>query len=313
MTIDRPEPKPEQLRKRVLVADDDADAVQILVDFLEAKGFEVVAAMEGQEALARFYDDGPFDVAILDAMMPGIDGLELCRRIKGSPSGQFTPVLMLSARSDTRSRVAGLYGGADDYLSKPVDLRELAARLQAALRVRTRYLTLAVRRENALDAALTDGLTGGVNQPYFMRRLAVEIERCDRYSIPLTLLVADLMGLPEPEGDEDLDASLDSSDLIFAGPAFKLLEAAGKAIRSQLRSHDLMSRLRRSRFAIMLPHTDRKDLSGAEGRIQEAVAAVTIDPDRADDRSAGLSLRIGNAQLKSGMDAVTLLARAEPR
>jgi len=300
--------------RRILVADDDRDAVQILCDFLEARGWESVAATEGQEALGRFHDDGPFDLLLIDVMMPGIDGLELCRRVKASPQGQITPVLMLSARSDTRSRIAGLYGGADDYLSKPVDLRELAARIEVLLRVRDRYLQLTKRRENALDAALTDGLTGAANRAYFLRRLASEIDRCDRYSIPLSVVVMDIDGLPEPTEAMDLDASLnDTSEQLFAGPAFKLLQSTSDAVAGVMRSHDLLARLHRSRFAVMMPHTSRKTIDTTVQRIREALAGVPLDPDIEGALPAGLSLRIGHSELKPRMDAVTLIARAEPR
>ena len=199
------DPTDQDSPRRVLVVDDDHHAVRIVGDFLEANGFEAVAAFDGHEALARFHDDGPFDVIVLDVMMPGIDGLEVCRRLKASPQGQLTPVLLLSARSDTRSRIAGLYGGADDYVSKPVDLYELAARLDALIRVRDRYIELASRKAKGVDAALSDGLSGVANNEYFVRRLSEEIARCDRYSLSLTVLVADLDGLPEPADDDDDD------------------------------------------------------------------------------------------------------------
>lgn len=307
LDVDAPSPDPG---RRILIVDDDRDALRILGDFLEARGFASVAAHDGHEALARFHDDGPFDVIVLDVMMPGIDGLEVCRRLKASPQGQLTPVLLLSARSDTRSRIAGLYGGADDYMSKPVDLREFAARVDVLLRVRDRYRELAERRKDALDAALGDGLSGAVNGAYFLRRLQEEIARSDRYSLPLTVLVMDLVGLPEPEEGAEPDEEVDA---VFPGPADKLVESVGRAIRAALRSHDLFARLRRSRFAAMMPHTSRHSVQPALRRLADAVAGVRIEPGNEGAPPAGLSVRIGYAELGPRMDATTLLARAEPR
>ena len=296
--------------RRVLVVDDDNDALRILSDFLEARGFAAVPAQDGHEAIARFHDDGPFDIVILDVMMPGLDGLEVCRRLKASPHGQITPVLLLSARSDTRSRIAGLYGGADDYMSKPVDLRELLARIDVLLRVRGRYRELAERRGDDLDAAMSDGLTGAVNTAYFTRRLSEEIDRADRYNLPLTVIVADLIGLPEPEGTDSLE---DVAEERFAGPVDRLLQATGEALRGNLRRHDLLARFRRARFAILLPHTGRHVVQPTIDRLRSAAGEVLLNPDENEGPKAGLSLHVGVAELGPKMDAQTLLAMAEPR
>ena len=299
--------------RRVLVVDDDLHAVRIVGDFLEAKNFVAVSALDGHEALARFHDDGPFDVIVLDVMMPGIDGLEVCRRLKASPQGQLTPILLLSARSDTRSRIAGLYGGADDYMTKPVDLYELEARLGALIRVRDRYIELASRKRKGVDAALSDGLSGVANNEYFLRRLGEEIARCDRYSLSLTIIVADLDGLPDAPagGDDDEFGAVD--EIQFSGPADRLMAVVGETLRSHVRVIDLVARIRRSRFAVMLPHTSRRSVEPLVARLREQVAGLPADPDREGSPVAGLQLRIGLAELGPRMDAVTLLARAEPR
>lgn len=304
---------PQHTTRRILLVDDDRDALQILGDLLHSRDYATVTAMDGHEALARFHDDGPFDMIVLDVMMPGIDGLEVCRRLKASPQGVLTPVLLVSARSDTRSRVAGLYGGADDYMTKPIDLREFAARVDACLRVRDRYFALAERRTQALEAALVDGLTGLLHGNYFQRRLAEEIVRSDRYKLKMSLIVLDLLGLPEPEGDSGDDFDEPSElDRTFAGPADRLVAAAGAALSSELRAGDLTARIRRSRFAVLLPHTARRSVAGVIKRLEAAVAAIPADPERPDGVNAGLSLKVGHAELGKKMDAAGLMARAEP-
>lgn len=298
--------------RRVLVVDDDKDAVRILGDFLESREFLTIPAFDGHEGLARFHDDGPFDVVVLDVMMPGLDGLEVCRRIKESRVGQLTPVLLLSARSDTRSRIAGLYGGADDYMSKPVDLREFAARVDVLLRVRDRYSDLTDRRKQDLEAALHDGLSGAVRREYFMRRLDEEIARADRYEIPLTVAILDLVGLPEPMQSSEWQIDEEAGELRFAGPAHRLVQAVGQEVAAHIRSHDLFSRLRRARFAMMLPHTSKKMMQPLITRLIDAVEAIPSNPNGEGGPPAGLSLKVGHAELGPRMDAHTLLARAEP-
>ena len=116
---------------RVLVVDDDRAIRESLARALELDGYEVALAPDGAAALATIRDDRP-DVAIVDVMMPNIDGLTVCRVLRAERDR--LPILMLTARTETSDRVAGLDAGADDYLPKPFDLDELLARLRALLR-----------------------------------------------------------------------------------------------------------------------------------------------------------------------------------
>jgi two-component system response regulator MprA len=115
----------------VLVVDDEPAVRRALERALRLENYEVELAADGREALDRLADR-PADAVILDVMMPGIDGLEVCRRLRAA--GDRTPVLMLTARDAIDDRVAGLDAGADDYLVKPFALRELQARVRALLR-----------------------------------------------------------------------------------------------------------------------------------------------------------------------------------
>lgn len=122
---------PDQPSHRVLVVEDDG-AVRRAVDrALSFEGYDVVTARDGAEALAIVLND-KIEAIVLDVMMPIVDGLEACRRIRAR--GDTTPILILTARTDISDRVAGLDAGADDYLVKPFALEELLARLRALLR-----------------------------------------------------------------------------------------------------------------------------------------------------------------------------------
>jgi two-component system response regulator MprA len=116
---------------RLLVVDDDPSVREALALVLDLNGFEVTTAIDGREAIRTLAVDSP-DAVILDVLMPGLDGLEVCRRIRAV--GNRTPVLMLTARTEVSERVAGLEAGADDYLAKPFAREELIARLRALLR-----------------------------------------------------------------------------------------------------------------------------------------------------------------------------------
>jgi two-component system response regulator MprA len=116
----------------ILVVDDERAVRDSLRRALELEGYEVELAEDGEQALRRLEADPQPDAVILDVLMPGADGLEVCRRLRSA--GNAVPVLMLTARSEVDSRVAGLDAGADDYLSKPFALAELLARLRALIR-----------------------------------------------------------------------------------------------------------------------------------------------------------------------------------
>ena len=117
---------------RILLVDDERAVRESLRRALELEGYDVELASDGEEALRRLGEPVAPDAAILDVLMPGIDGLEVCRRLREIGNG--IPVLMLTARAEVDSRVAGLDAGADDYLPKPFALAELLARLRALLR-----------------------------------------------------------------------------------------------------------------------------------------------------------------------------------
>ena len=116
-----------------LLIDDDARLGAMMVEYLGAHDIAVTVAPDGErglEALAR----GRFDVVLLDVMLPGVDGFEVCRRIRATPGAATTPILMLTARGDDVDRIVGLELGADDYVAKPFNPRELLARIRAMLR-----------------------------------------------------------------------------------------------------------------------------------------------------------------------------------
>ncbi len=117
---------------RILVVDDERAVRESLRRALELEGYEIELAGDGSEALYRLESSGEPDAMILDVLMPGVDGLEVCRRIRGT--GSKLPVLMLTARTEIEDRVAGLDAGADDYVTKPFALEELLARVRALLR-----------------------------------------------------------------------------------------------------------------------------------------------------------------------------------
>jgi two-component system, OmpR family, response regulator len=116
----------------ILIVDDCVDSVALMKDCLVGAGFCVSTALDGEQALGML-ENNRFDLVVLDLTMPKMDGLEVCRIMRGKTP--YIPVLMLTARSDITDRITGLEAGGDDYLIKPVDFRELLARIKALLRL----------------------------------------------------------------------------------------------------------------------------------------------------------------------------------
>jgi two-component system, OmpR family, alkaline phosphatase synthesis response regulator PhoP len=120
------------MAKRVLVVDDEEDIVALLRYNLEKEGYEVSTALDGERALEEA--DGPVDLIVLDVMMPGLDGFEVCRRLRSTPRHASTPIMFLTARAGEFDQVLGLELGADDYIQKPISPRVFVARVRSILR-----------------------------------------------------------------------------------------------------------------------------------------------------------------------------------
>jgi adenylate cyclase len=126
---------------KILVVDDTPQNVKLLADLLTVKGYEVITAAAGPEALEKVAAERP-DLVLLDVMMPGMDGYEVCRKIRENPETEILPVAMVTSLDPSRERIKGLEAGADDFLSKPVDQPALLARVRSLLRIKELYDTV---------------------------------------------------------------------------------------------------------------------------------------------------------------------------
>lgn len=171
----------------LLLIDDDARLAAMVAEYLGASGYAVRHASDGEQGLAALAQEVPA-LVVLDWMMPGMDGLDVCRRIRMLPGAAArVPVLMLSAKGDPMDRIIGLEIGADDYLPKPFEPRELLARIRAVL-----------RRHTTADASVTSDSEpqqppmrfGGLEIDRDARRVSVHGQLCDLTSYQFDLLVA---------------------------------------------------------------------------------------------------------------------------
>jgi DNA-binding NarL/FixJ family response regulator len=143
--------------KKILVVDDDATLRKILQNSLEQKGYQVTSVSSAQDGLARFNQDVP-DIIVSDVSMPGMDGFEFCRQLRSQPSGKLIPFIFLSAKNELDDRVQGHTIGADSYLTKPFEMKELLANIEALIeRSRRVHAEIVHLIEQLANPQLKDG------------------------------------------------------------------------------------------------------------------------------------------------------------
>jgi len=184
--------------KRILIVDDNPDNILLLRSRLESRGYAVESAEDGQIALEQVYLSPP-DLVLLDVMMPRIDGMEVVRRLKNDKSLPFIPIILQTALDSTDDIVHGLNAGADDYITKPINFRELEARVKSLLRIQELQNVLAARERELSDAndrlkamARTDVLTGLDNRRHLEQELRDLWKHAQRLHEPFSLVMCDI-------------------------------------------------------------------------------------------------------------------------
>jgi class 3 adenylate cyclase/CheY-like chemotaxis protein len=171
-------------KARILVVDDMPNNVKLLRDLLTVRGYDVVTATDGDEALERVRDSAP-DLVLLDVMMPRMNGYDTCRAIRAQPQTAVLPVVMVTAQDPLSERIKGIEAGADDFLSKPINTQELLARVKSLLRIQALFQQVELQKKEL--AAWADTLELRV------REQVAQIERLGRLRRFLSPKVADLI------------------------------------------------------------------------------------------------------------------------
>lgn len=143
------------MKTRILVVDDERDILELVSYNLRKEGYDVLTSADGEEAL-KLIKKEQLSLIVLDLMLPGVQGLELCKMLKSGEDTSFIPIIMLTAKSEEADKVLGLETGADDYITKPFSPRELSARVKAVLR-RTREIPVKDKLVNIADLEINTG------------------------------------------------------------------------------------------------------------------------------------------------------------
>ncbi len=254
-------------RFSILIADDDAAARVRLTHFLEKFGYRVVVCKDGDEAWQRINEPDAPHLLLLDWMMPGMDGVEIIRRLRQRQdvdSGYFY-TLLLTARDEREDVVAGLESGADDYLIKPCHRAELQVRLRAGRRILALQQQLLDARNHFERESKTDPLTGVNNRGEIERLAHGELDRARREGKPLALAMLDI----------DFFKKVNDTYGHLAGD--EVLRETVRRLRQGLRSYDHIGRYGGEEFLLLLPGDDAVGAEQLAQRLRESVAAQPVD------------------------------------
>ena len=255
----------------ILVADDDRITRETLSGLLRSSGFRVETATDGQDVIDRV-GRGGIALVLLDINMPRITGLEACRILKAIDPESFLPVVLCTIRSDVDSRIEGLRLGADDYVCKPFDERELLARVNAMLRIKSQWDAVKEARARLETLATHDELTGLNNYRYLNSRLAEEWKRAERFHEPLAALMV------------DLDRFKQLNDTYGHATGDAALRVLASRLKRGVREIDVVARYGGDEFLVVLPNTHLAGAVAVADRLWRDINAAAIPVESTDVR-----------------------------
>jgi two-component system cell cycle response regulator len=273
---------------RILIVDDNPDNVTILRDRLQARGYSTIVAHDGEEALAVIdalsapavgaardgMAGGPEplpDLVLLDVMLPKINGFEVARRIKNNPALPFIPIIIQTALDTTADKVIGLDSGADDYITKPIDLAELEARIRSLLRIKSlqeqverQRAELSAINDQLVRIARTDALTGIDNRRRLEERLEETFVHSVRLNEPFACVMCDL----------DMFKSVNDTHGHQAGD--EVLRQFAQILSDHAREMDRVGRYGGEEFMLILPGATLESAVTYAERMRKAVEGRTF-------------------------------------
>jgi len=265
---------------RVLIAEDDAISRRLLEVTFEKWGYEFLVARDGQEAWEILHRDDAPKLAILDWMMPHLDGVELCRRIRKLQGREYVYVILLTAKGGKEDIIEGMNSGADDYVTKPFDAGELRVRVRAAERILGLQADLLAAQAALREQATHDALTGIWNRAAILDIVQRELARAQREGKAIGVAMVDLDHFKlvnDTHGHKTGDA---------------VLQEAAQRMRQLLRPYDSLGRYGGEEFLLVLVGCDASTAALAADRIR---ACIEQRPFGADAPSIPLTVSVGVA------------------
>lgn len=283
---------------KILIAEDDKISFFMLESLLEKWGYTVIAVRDGNEALELLNGDDPPLLAILDWMLPGVSGPEICASLRKEREGNGKPyqyIIILTVKEEKEYVVEGLKAGADDYLTKPFDSQEL----QMRLRVGERILQL---QEQLRTAALYDDLTGLLNRGAVIERLECELNRSWRTCVPLSIALL------------DIDHFKEVNDTYGHITGDRVLREIARRMKAVVRPYDSVGRYGGEEFLLIFPGLSGKDADAICERVRSAIMEKPFLPwkSKADQTPFFISASLGLCEVPAVCETLdTVLTSAD--
>lgn len=262
-------------RPRLLIVDDQPINIQTLYRIFQSD-HEIFMATDGQQALSLCWNGVPPDLILLDIVMPGLDGLTVCRQLKTNPLTSDIPVIFVTAQTDPNDETRALEAGGVDFITKPVNPAVVRARVKT-------HLTLKFQNDLLRVLAFIDGLTGLANRRRFDETLQLEWRRCRRNDSPLALLMI------------DIDHFKLYNDRYGHQAGDSCLQAVAATLKAAFgRAQDLVARYGGEEFVCLLPECDHAAAKPKADALVQAVAALGL-PHESSPTAATLTISLGIA------------------
>ena len=250
----------------ILIVDDAPEVRLILKKVLEKQGHTVTTACDGEEAWTLFSSTRAFQIIISDWMMPNLDGLGLCKRIRQEAYSKYTYIILLTGMSGKTNLISGIAAGADDFATKPINSEELEVRLRSAKRILDLEKSLAKQNEalelanNKLQSMATiDGLTGLYNRRAFQENLEESLRFSRRANQKISLLMIDV----------DFFKSFNDTHGHIKGDT--ALKTVASTLKESSRNSDFVARFGGEEFSVILPNTDQEGAMRCAEELRRAI------------------------------------------
>lgn len=245
---------------KILLAEDDRVSRMIMQRMLQSFGYEVAVAEDGLQAVNTLSQPDAPRLALVDWMMPGLDGLGVCRQVRNLyREGAYVYLLLLTSKQNSEDIVAGLEAGADDYITKPCQPAELKARLLTGRRILLLEEKLVEAREEMRYKAMHDALTGLWNRAAILPMVETELQRSSREGTPTSIVLC------------DVDQFKRINDNYGHAAGDLVLQEVARRLTASVRTYDAVGRYGGEEFLILLSHCDE---SAADTRCEQIRAAV---------------------------------------
>ncbi|MCK4602578.1 MAG: diguanylate cyclase [Phycisphaerae bacterium] len=285
---------------RVLIAEDDRISRRALQAALSKWGYEVLVTSDGNEAWEALQEQDAPKLAVLDWMMPGMDGIEICRRVRRRERDErdYTYIILLTAKCQKDDVIEGMAAGADDYVTKPFDIRELKVRLRAARRVLDLQRKLLTAQEALREQATHDFLTGLWNRQAILGILEHELDRAKREGGSVSVVMG------------DLDHFKRINDAFGHSSGDAVLFEVGCRLSVSVRPYDAVGRYGGEEFLIVLPNCDLQAATLLAQRLCDEIAAK---PFKAGEGEMPVTISLGAATCSEddGLDVEALIQSAD--